>query len=175
VLVVSLLLAIGLVLLLSGAVSNRDLGGVTGAQNAIGNSFRDQGDARLRPGQARPHYDSDPPTSGAHRRVAVTRDGVALSVDQLLSLLAAGDVVVQYGTDRPPAGLPALVDHLAGPFTPALAADGQAVVLSPAPGTSGLLVLAWTRMAAVSGPNVPLLRQFIQAWLGRGAHENAQP
>jgi Protein of unknown function (DUF3105) len=172
---VSLLLAIGLVLVLSGALSDRDLGGVSGAQNATGNSFRDQGDAQLRPGEARPHYDSDPPTSGAHHRVEVTRDNAPLSVDQLLSALATGDVVVEYGGTQPPPGLRALADRLAGPFTPALAADGQAVVLSPARGTSGLLALAWTRMAALSGPNVPLLRQFIQAWLGRGALGNTQP
>ena len=168
-LAVSLVLAIGLIVLLSGYFTSRDPAGLSGTANTIGESFPDQGDGRLAPGTARPAPDSDPPTSGPHVRAAVTRDGARLSVDQLLTALAAGDVVVDYGARRPPPGMRTLADRLAGPFTPALAASGQAVILARRPGTVGLIGLAWTRMVHVSAPNDSLLSQFITTWLGRGA------
>ena len=66
-----------------------------------------------------PHYDSDPPTSGAHVPAVLTREFVPLSDDQLLSVLAAGDVVVEYGPGlQPPAGLRRLAAGTAGAFSP---------------------------------------------------------
>jgi hypothetical protein len=99
----------------------------------------------------------------------VRHNASELSDDQLLTALAAGDVVVEYGARRPPAGLRELAARFAGPFSPALAAAGQAVVLARAPGTSGLIGLAWTRMVRATAPGDTLLRQFIEAWLGHGA------
>ncbi len=169
VLVAGVALAVGLIALLSGYFTGHDPAGVSGSAGEIGESFPDQGDALLPAGAPRPRYDSDPPTSGPHARIAVTADGRRLDDDRLLSALAAGDVVVEYGGLRPPPGLRALADRTAGRFTPALAATGQAVVLARRPGTSGLIGLAWTRMIRLSSPLDPLLQRFIQMWLGRGA------
>jgi hypothetical protein len=99
----------------------------------------------------------------------INGDQQRLDVNQLLTALAAGDVVVEYSGRRPPPGLRALADRLAGPFSPALAAAGQTVVLARRPGTIGLIGLAWTRMVRVSAPNDSLLTQFVNTWLGRGA------
>jgi hypothetical protein len=87
-----------------------------------------------------------------------------------LTGLEQGNVVIVYGGRVPPPGLRALAESvMAGPFTPALAASGGAVILARRPGTSGLIGLAWTHMVSVSAPNDPLLRQFALYWLGRGA------
>jgi hypothetical protein len=171
VVVCSLALAVALILVISGFFTQRDPALLLGAANQYGQSFPNQGDGRLAPGAPRPHYDSQPPTSGPHRPAPVLHDYAPLSDDQLLSALAAGDVVVEYGGDphRPPAGLRALAARLAGPFSPTLAVTGQALILAPRPGTIGLIALAWTRIARVSGADQPLLGEFIAAWLGRGA------
>lgn len=167
--VASLALSIVLIALLSGYFSSHDAASIGSSQDRIGESFPDQGNAALRPGQAHPRYNSDPPTSGAHLRTPVIRDRTRLSADQLLSALAAGDVVVVYGTDEPPPGLVALARSVAGPFTPGIAGSGLAVILTRRSGTAGLIGLAWTRTVRVSGPEDSLLQQFMHAWLGHGA------
>jgi Protein of unknown function (DUF3105) len=166
--IVSLAMSVGLIAALSGYFAGRDSANVSGDANRIGLSFPDLGDALLRPGQPRPLYNSIPPTSGAHLDEAVQQSRATLNDDQLLTALAEGNVVVMYGSRRPPAGLTRLATTVAGPFTPALAADGGAVILARRPGTVGLIGLAWTRMVRVSGPHEPLLRQFAQVWLGHG-------
>jgi Protein of unknown function (DUF3105) len=168
ILLASLALSVGLVALLSGFFSSRDQGALVGA-NVPGVAFRDLGDATLAAGELRPAYDSDPPTSGPHVPERVRRDGGALSDDQLLTALAAGDVVIMYGGSRPPAALMSLARSVAAPFTPALAAAGQAVILASRPGTGGLIALAWTRMLKVARASDPRLRAFASFWLGRGA------
>jgi Protein of unknown function (DUF3105) len=165
----SLALSIGLIAALSGYFAGRDQAGVLGASNGPGRAFADLGDAHLKPGQPRPAYDSNPPTSGAHIPEPVLADGAELNDDQLLEALSLGDVVVMYGEPNPPPGLDTLARKLAGPFTPALAAAGQAVILARRPGTVGVRGLAWTRMVQMSAPDDPLLGQFVQFWLGRGA------
>ena len=165
----ALALTVGLVLLISGYFTSRDPSVVVGPAFRIGQSYPDQGNAVLVPGVLRPEYDSIPPTSGPHVPTAVTREFVELSDDQELSALAAGDIVVEYGGRRPPAGLTALAARLAGPFSPALAAAGQAVILARQPGTLGLVAAGWTRLVRVTEPSDALLREFIQTWLGRGA------
>jgi hypothetical protein len=171
VIICALALAIALILLISGFFTQRDPALLVGSAAQYGQSFPDQGDGRLAAGAPPPRYDSQPPTSGPHRPAPVRHDYAPLSDDQLLSALAAGDVVVEYGGDphRPPPGLRALAARLAGPFSPTLVATGQALILAPRPGTVGLIALAWTRIARVSGADQPLLREFIAAWLGRGA------
>jgi Protein of unknown function (DUF3105) len=164
----SLALSVGLIVLLSGFFANRDQAGVSGTGAGPGQAFADLGHGILRPGQARPAYNSDPPTSGSHLPSAVTRDDAPLSDDQLLQALAAGDVVIFYGTRQPPAGLRQFVSSLAPPFTPALAAVGSSVIIAPRPGTTGLLGAAWTHLLHVSGLG-DSLRQFVTFWLGRGA------
>lgn len=175
--VVSLAVAFGAIALLSGFFAGRDQAGVGGAATLPGSTFADLGDAHLSPGQRHPRYNSNPPTSGPHVPVPVTADNRQLSNDQLLEALELGDVVVMYGTAAPPPGLRAVVGSLAPPFTPALAAAGQAVVMARRPGTNGLTALAWTHMLRVASPREPMLRSFIDYWLGRGApaKANARP
>jgi hypothetical protein len=162
--------AIAVIALLSGGLlAGRDSPGVSGAQSGPGVPFPDQGNARLRPGQAPPRYDSDPPTSGPHLPAAVNRDRAQLSDDQLLQALSVGDVVFMYGTRTPPPGLTATARSVAPLFTPALAATGQAAVLAYRPGITGVLGLAWAHMVHVRSATDPTLRAFAQYWLGRGA------
>jgi hypothetical protein len=168
--IVSLAIAVAVIALLSGGLAgSQDDPGVTGGQVGPGLAFRDMGDLHLRPGQPRPQYNSDPPTSGPHNPVNVTRDRATISDDQLLQALQVGDVVLMYGTRKPPAGLVQLAALQAPPFTPALAATGGAVILARRPGTQGVVALAWTHMLRATGPTDPQLPSFIQYWLGRGA------
>jgi Protein of unknown function (DUF3105) len=169
ILLVSIALAVGLIALLSGFFASRDQGTVSISRTVTGKRFRDLGDALLRPGQPRPRYDSNPPTSGAHLSIPVTRDGVQLNEDQLLSALAVGDVVIAYAGGAPPPGLPTLASALAPSFTPALAQAGQAVILDQRPGTVGLIGLAWAHMIRVGDASSPRLREFAAYWLGHGA------
>jgi hypothetical protein len=166
----SLAISIGVIALLSGGLlAGRDSPGVSGSDTGPGVQFRDQGDTHLRRGELEPVYDSDPPTSGPHIPEPVTRNGTALDNSQLLQALEVGDVVLMYGTPRPPSGLAQVAGGLAPPFTPALAATGQAVVLAQRPGVQGVIGLAWTHMLRASSATDPALRSFAQFWLGRGA------
>jgi hypothetical protein len=177
--VASFAVAIGVIALLSGGLlAGHDSPGVSGAAPGPGVAFPDQGNAELRPGQARPSYDSEPPTSGPHLPAVVDRNGAQLTDDQLLEALSVGDVVLMYGTPKPPAGLAAVADRIApASFSPALAATGQAVVLAYRPGTTGVIGLAWAHMVHVRSPTDPTLRAFAEYWLGRGAprHGGALP
>ncbi len=166
--VASLVLTVGLIILLSGYFAGRDQPGVSGATGP-GQTFSDLGHAALAPGQAGPSYNSNPPTSGAHVPEPVVHDGATLNDGQLLQALQVGDVVIAYGTWQPPAGLTRFARSVAPPFTPALAATGDAVVLARRPGTDGLVALAWTHLLRVNTPSDPQLGQFVAFWLGRGA------
>jgi Protein of unknown function (DUF3105) len=168
--IVSLVIAIAIIALLSGGLAGtQDDPGITGGQQGPGTAYRDLGDLHLRPGQKAPQYDSDPPTSGPHKPVNVTRDQAAISDDQLLQALQVGDIVLMYGTRKPPPGLASLALRSAPPFTPALAATGGAVILARRPGTQGVIALAWTHMLRAVDPSDPNLPVFINYWLGRGA------
>ena len=156
---------VGLIAFLSG----RDSAPVSRMSTGPGQAFGDQGAARLTPGQRPPQpYNSVPPTSGPHAPTPVTRDGTPLSNDQLLTALAAGNVVLFYGTPQPPPALRSLAGDEAGPFDPSLAATGQAVILAPRPGTRGVVAAAWRHLLRVPSPTDPALRQFVRAWLGVG-------
>jgi hypothetical protein len=121
--VASLAISIGVIAALSGGLlAGRDNPGVSAGQSGPGTRFRDQGDLHLRLGELRPVYDSDPPTSGPHVPLPVTRDQRELSDDQLLQAMEVGDVVLMYGAPRPPPGLAAVADIVGARFTPALAA-----------------------------------------------------
>ncbi|HEY5431472.1 MAG TPA: DUF3105 domain-containing protein [Solirubrobacteraceae bacterium] len=167
---VSLAISIGVIALLSGGLlAGRDTPGISGTDTGPGIAFRDQGDMRLRPGDFAPVYDSSPPTSGPHIPAAVVDNGATLTNDQLLQSLQVGDVVLMYGSRRPPAGVTALAGSLAPPFTPALAASGGAVILARRSGIAGVIGLAWAHMQRVATAADPALRTFAQFWLGRGA------
>ena len=87
----------------------------------------------------------------------------------LLEALRAGNVVLVYGSPRPPEPLRTLADEVAGPFDPALASAGQAVILARRPGTRGVSALSWSRVLRAASATDPRLRDFAEAWLGRGA------
>jgi Protein of unknown function (DUF3105) len=169
IIVASVILSIGLIALLSGFFAGRDQAGVSGPSGSVGAQFRDLGRAHLRPNEPRPRYNSNPPTSGAHIPEPVLLDNSRLNDDQLLEALELGDVVIMYGSSRPPPGLQRLARDVAGPFSPALAEVGQAVILAQRPRLHGLIALAWTRMLRVGAPGDPLLRQFADQWLASGA------
>jgi hypothetical protein len=167
--VASLVVAIGAIAALSGFFAARDQAGVSGSQSGPGLAFPDLGHLHLQLGELRPAYNSNPPTSGAHVPQPVLSDDAQLSDDQLLEALELGDVVVMYGGPAPPPELVALSRSTAAPFSPALAAAGQAVILGSRPGTHGLIGLAWARMLRVPAATDPRLRDFVQFWLGKGA------
>ena len=167
--IASLALSIGLILLLSGYFAGRDQPAVSGGTTGPGQAFSDLGHAALAPGQAHPAYNSDPPTSGAHLPAAVVADDATLNDDQLLQALQVGNVVIAYGTRRPPPGLTAFARSAAPAFTPALAAGGDSVILAHRPGTTGLVGLAWAHLIRVRTASDPALAQFVAFWLGRGA------
>ncbi len=169
ILLASLALSIGLIVLVSGFFAGRDQAGVSSVASGPGQAFNDLGHAVLQPGQPRPAYSSNPPTSGPHVPAAVTREGVALSDDQLLSALQAGDVVIMYGGARPPAALEQFARSAAPPFSPSLAATGDALILASRPRTAGLVALAWAHWQRVQEASDPQLKDFVAYWLGRGA------
>jgi hypothetical protein len=168
--VAALAIAITVIAVFSGGLlAGRDDAGITGAPSGLGQRFQDLGHTHLLPGEPRPRYDSDPPTSGPHVPIAVLRQDAVLSDDQILQALETGDIVIVYGTPQPPVPLPALARGVAAPFSPALAASGQAVILARRPGTTGVIALAWTRKLQVSNPSDPALSGFAQTYLGQGA------
>jgi hypothetical protein len=157
---------IGLVLVLGG----RDQGGVSAGPTAgPGRAFPEQGHRHLRPGERPPRYDSSPPTSGAHRPAPVTRDGAPISDDQLLQALELGNVVLLYDRPRPPAPLVGVQRSVAGRFSRALAAEGQAVVLARRGGVRGVIAVAWRHLLRATSASDPRLAAFADYWLGAGA------
>jgi hypothetical protein len=166
--VASLVLSIGLIAVMSGFFQSKDQAGVAGSGPAIGQRFPDLGHAHLQPGELRPPYNSDPPTSGAHVPLPIAHDATTLTTDQVLEALELGDIVIAYGDSQPPRELRSLQSTVAGPFTPALAAAGQAVVFWQRPGTNGFIGLAWTRMLHVRTAG-DLLKSFAERYLGQGA------
>jgi hypothetical protein len=137
---------------------------------APGQAFADLGARHLPPSQrGRARYNSQPPTSGPHVAEPVRRDGVVLTDDQILHALESGNVVLVYGTGRPPPEVRALAREAAGgPFDPALVEAGQAVLLARRPGTAGVVGLAWRHLLRARSASDPALRRFVEHWLGRG-------
>lgn len=109
----------------------------------------------------------DPPTSGDPAGSPPRREG-RVTDEQLVAALALGNVALVYGTERPPPALVALRNDAAGPFRPDLASTGLAALLVRRPGVEGVQALAWQRRLETSDADDPLLRDFIDAWLGRG-------
>lgn len=105
------------------------------------------------------------------RPVPVTRDRRKLSRDQIQTALAQGNVVIFYG-GRAPDELRALQrDYTGGAFDAEIAAAGQAVVLADNGLPFGYEARAWGRtLSAVTG-ETEKLREFTEAWLGKGAPE----
>lgn len=163
--IVALAALVGLIAL----ISSRDRSTFNGPQGP-GTQLPDAGDRHLPAGSPHPAYATEPPTSGAHVVVPVQRDDVALSNDQLLTALEQGNVVLVYGRPAQARALRALASDVAGPFDPALALAGQAVILDPAPRLAAgkVLALAWRHQLSAASPSDAALRPFAQYWLGRG-------
>jgi hypothetical protein len=176
VLACALIVAAGALAILVTQFGTRDSSTTAGGAGP-GRTTPDQGDAHSLPAGAPFSYAGDPPASGPHRVSLVTRDGGPLSTDQLLTAIEYGNVVLVYADPRLTVPLRALASAQAGPFTPALAATGQAVVLdrrsapAGAPGAprASVIAVAWRRLLAVSTASDPALTAFVQTWLGRGA------
>jgi hypothetical protein len=142
-------------------------------------STGDDGSApgKLLPDQGREHrsapagfkFATDPPASGPHRQAPI-RSEAPLSRDQLLHALETGDVVLFYSDPADEAKLRGVADDVAGPFDPALAGAGQAVLVERRPGTDGVIALAWRRMLTASSADDAKIHAFAEAWLGRGAN-----
>ena len=77
-------------------------------------------------------------------------------------------MVILYDAPDPGAPLERLQEEVAGPFDAELAAAGQAVILARRPGAGPATALAWRHVYQTDDPADPALREFAEAWLGRG-------
>jgi hypothetical protein len=78
--------------------------------------------------------------------------------------------VLVHGTSPPPGELLNLQEALSGPFDPGLAEAGQQVILVRRPKAGEQVqALAWRRSLRGVGAADPALRDFAEAWLGKGA------
>ncbi len=109
----------------------------------------------------------NPPTSGTVGTANLTHETV-VGDPELVHALALGDVAFVYGTPHPPSALVRLRDEQTGAFDPELAAAGQTAILVHRRGVRGIQALAWKRRYQASGPADPRLREFVDAWLGKG-------
>jgi hypothetical protein len=121
--------------------------------------------AALEPDRGAEHVDGprtpasppdEPPTSGPHRPQPIASDLTELSDDQILHALHLGNIVIAYEDDPP-------TDLQQDPFSPELAAAGQAVILDLRPGIGQTTALAWRRRTTERLP------EFIDAYLGQPA------
>jgi len=159
-------LAAGLCLILIIVLASRDSSQVDpGTTAGPGTLEADRGAQVVTSGPDTPASAPDkPPTSGPHREAPVNADRTELTDDEILTALAAGNVVLAYEGAAPAA----IQEEVSGPYDPELAAAGQAVILAKRPGVGGVQALAWRRRLVASGPDDPKLREFAEAWLGQG-------
>jgi hypothetical protein len=171
-----LVLLLGTVLVAGGvyalllAFNSRDDAGVGGSGEPAGPGQLqpDLGSKHLQADQHIPLKGlTDPPTSGAHHDRLPTREG-RLSPDEILHALELGDVIVFYDAKRPPAALRTLQRDVSGPFDPEVAAAGQQVILARRDGAGAATAAAWRRLLRTDDPSDPRLREFAEAWIGRG-------
>ena len=135
------------------------------------------GPGQLQPDRGSRHLEStqhvplegltDPPTSGAHHDRLPTREG-RLSPDEIIHSLELGNVILFYAAPRPPAALRALQRDVSGPFDAEVAAAGQQVILARRDGAGAATAAAWRRLLRTDDPADPRLREFAEAWIGRG-------
>jgi hypothetical protein len=163
----AVVLVVGLALV-AVAFNSRDdaqVGGPTGP----GEAQPDRGAEHLPAGERAEVPAGTLPTSGPHRPDPVTADRRRLSDDQIIHALELGDVVILYDAPDPGTALERLREEVAGPFDPTLAAAGQAVILARRTGAGPATALAWRRVLRTDSSDDPALRDFAEAWLGRGA------
>jgi hypothetical protein len=82
--------------------------------------------------------------------------------------LERGNVVILYGRPADREGLEALAREVSGPSDAALSEAGQAIIIERTP-SEGIIATAYRRTLTVRTPDDPVLREFIEYWLGRGA------
>jgi len=152
---------VGLMLL----ISSRDDSQLSAAPAGPGELQPDRGASHDAPAEP---AGATPPTSGTHRPDLVTRDRTRLTDDQILHALELGNVVILYNAPDPGTGLEQLQEEVSGPFDAELAAAGQAVILARRAGAGPATALAWRRVLQTDDPTDPELREFAEAWLGRG-------
>jgi len=159
-------LAAGLCLVLIIVLASRDSSQVDpGTASGPGTLEADRGAQVVTSAPDTPASAPDaPPTSGPHREEPVNADRTVLTDDQILTALAAGNVVIAYDGKAPTA----VQEEVSGAYDPELAAAGQAVILAKRPGVGGVQALAWRRRLKASGPDDPKLREFAETWLGQG-------
>lgn len=150
--------------------ADRDAPDLGSADRGPGTLYPDQGKDHLALGEEpKVKFNSDPPTSGPHIPDPVLRDGVRLTRDQVLQALERGNVLVFFDSAREGRALRRLQRRLTGPFEPAVASAGQALILARRPGTKGVIAAAWRRLLGVRSPADARLVAFAQYWIGRGA------
>lgn len=125
-------------------------------------------DACARHGTPSGDFTSRPPTSGTHRPRLPRRDGGPIGDDELLHALELGNVVLAYRAPEAPAALRALRDELSGPYSPALAEAGQAVIVARREDAGAVTALAWAHLQRAEEAGDPALKAFAEHWLGRG-------
>ena len=103
------------------------------------------------------------------RPAPVTRDRRKLSDAQIQTALAQGNVVLFYARRPLPELRELQRDFTGGAFDAEIAAAGQAVILADNDRPSGYQARAWGRRLTVTAPDDQKLRQFTEAWLGKGA------
>jgi hypothetical protein len=115
------------------------------------------------PGERVPDRCPARPAPVAHDRRPLTRD-------QLETALAAGNVVILYA-ERPRVELRRLQrDYTGGAFDAEIAAAGQAVILAESRDLpAGYEARAWGRRLVIEPGQEPKLRDFAEAWLGKGS------
>jgi hypothetical protein len=78
-------------------------------------------------------------------------------------------VILFYDAKRPPAALRAIQREVSGPFDAEVAAAGQQVILARREGAGPVTAAAWRRLLRSDDPADPRIRDFAEAWIGRGA------
>ncbi len=154
VLVVGLVAVAGLALVIAGrddAELSRDPSGIDADRGASHSSAAATGGT---------------PTSGPHRPDLVTRDGRAITNDQLLHAIELGNVVILADEISPP--LRRLQREVAGPFDAEIAAAGQAVILAVREGSGPATAVAWRSSLPARSATDPELRAFVENRLGKG-------
>ena len=150
---------VGLVLVAAGLFGLMQL--FTGRDDADITAGASQGPGALE------EQPGDPPTSGAVEPAPIGREG-EVPDELLVYALSLGNVALVYGSRQPPPELVQMRDDATGPFDPELAAAGQMALLVRRPGSEGIQALAWMRRLQVADPADAQLRDFVDAWLGKG-------
>ena len=127
-----------------------------------GQTFEDQGQEHLAPGQTFDSYNSDPPTSGPHAPAPVDWGiyDTPIPKETLLHNLEHGGSLILYDCTG---GCPDLVRQLTS-SAESYMAGGRKVILAPYPGMSGTIALvAWRYLDTFDELDAERIIQFMEA------------